>query len=380
LKKEIERRQFLKQAVVGTVIKPAVISPQDWAKRNVSTYQSEVDSSAASGRERIPSVEPIPMVSGALLADSFEDRTIDANLWSRPNWMTEHDPYISVNAENSRLRISGESHPAGKDNQYVGILSKYFRETDVVLAVRMRIRTLFEKVGRIRHIAHLCTGDWPDFFMEINFGTTVAGPPPRWFSGYVDRIWNYAGYSNYLKPTMPATADEPTTWHDVAIKHDGVTQETQSYLIQGGQWKPVGPPATLHFNHAHVELKVDVGVEGVKVDTEFDNARLYLNPAHNPVMIIVSSPVFEQKRPENPIHNLEVRVFDEETGRLLGKGRTDQGGQSPVLLQTNVLYPVPGRIEVWNGNRQILQGRIPCLAVQGLYPGDVWMLRFPHKQ
>jgi hypothetical protein len=380
LKKETERRQFLKQAVLGTVLEPTMINADSTSKSNASTFQPKADVSAVSGRDRIPSVEPIAMVSGALLADSFDARTIDEKLWSRPNWMTEHDPYIAVNAENSRLRISGSSHPAGKENQYVGILSKYFRETDVVLAVRMRIRTLFGKVGRIRHIAHLCTGDWPDFFMEINFGTTEAGLPPRWFGGYVDRIWNYAGYSNYLEPALPASGEEARTWHDVAIRHDGITQETQSYLIQAGHWKPVGPPAKLHFNHAHVELKVDVGIGGVKVDMEFDDARLYRNPAHTPVMIVVSSPVVEQTRPETPIHNLEARVFDEETGSLLGKGRTDHGGQCPVLLETNVLYPVPARIEVWSGDQQVLEGRIHCLGVQGLYPGDVWMLRFSPKR
>src|SRR5262249_30795927 len=158
----------------------------------------------------------------------------------------------------------------GRDHQYAGVLSTYFRETDVVVSALIRVATPFDKTGRVRHLVHLCTGDWPDFFTEIDFGKVDAGPP-RWHSAYLDRIWEYSGYGKYVNPTLPATGKESTDWHQIVIVHDGTTHAAQNYLIQAGTWNPVGPPHKIKMNHSHVELKVDVAVSGVRVEVDFDD-------------------------------------------------------------------------------------------------------------
>jgi hypothetical protein len=94
------------------------------------------------------------------------------------------------------------------------VISKYFRETYVVLATRTRIQSPFEKPGRIQYPIHLCTGDWPDFFNEIVFGRITSGPP-RWFAAYLDRIWVYSGFKESFEPTLPAAGTEGTEWHTV---------------------------------------------------------------------------------------------------------------------------------------------------------------------
>jgi len=317
--------------------------------------------------------EAIPMVSGALLADGFDGTQLDTNVWARPNWMTEHDPYIAVGVSNGRLLISGISHPAGKDHQYVGIISKYFRETDVVLVARIRAQSSFESDGRLQHMVHLCTGDWPDFFTEIIFGRISSGPP-RWYAGYLGKVWDYEGYADYIEPTHTATGKEAVEWHTVVLQHDGTTGKTQNYLIVGADWVPIGPPHTLRFNHAHVELKVDVNVAGARVQMEVDDVRLYLNPAHHPATIVFSSRVVHD-RPELAISNQRVRILEDGSGRLLGEGMTDEGGQARVMLRTDVAYPVAADIEVWNENTEVFRSKIPGSGVRGLYPGDVWALR-----
>ena len=328
---------------------------------------------SARAGDHVPFVEPVSMLSGALLADSFDGTHLNANLWWRPNWMVQNDPYISVGVENGRLLISGLSHPAGTDHQYVGVISKYFRETDVVLVARIRVQSSFEKDGRIQHMVHLCSGDWPDFFTEIIFGRISTGPP-RWFAAYVDKIWEHSGYTQYLEPTHAATNAEAQEWHTVVLKHDGLTGETQNYLILDHEWIPIGPPHTLRFNHTHVELKVDVSAVGTSVQMEADDVRLYLNPAHNPVTIVVSSRVV-RNRPELPIGNQNVRIVEESAPRLLGESMTDEGGQAKVFLRGDVVYPVAARIEVWDGNREVLRSRISGDGIRGLYPGDVWAVR-----
>jgi hypothetical protein len=328
----------------------------------------------AAGGQQVAFGEPTAIISGALISDDFNDRQLDATVWSRPNWMVEHNPYIAVGVENGRLLISGNSHPEGKDHQYVGVISRYFRETDVVLVARIRAQSSFEKEGRIQHMVHLCSGDWPDFFTEIIFGR-ISNGPPQWFSAYVGKLWEYSGFTEYLQPARPATGDESTNWHTVALVHDGITGETQDYLVRDRDWAPVGPEHNLHFNHTHVELKVDVSVVNSRVQMEVDDVRLYLNPAHNPATIVLSSRIINENHPELPIKNQKIRIFEDGSTRLLGEGMTDEGGQARVFLRKDALYPVAVTIEVWNEDKEILHSKIPGTSVHGLYPGDVWALR-----
>ena len=172
---------------------------------------------SARAEHEVPIVDAIPMLSGALLADSFDGPELDTRIWHRPGWM-RNDPHLSVEVEQGRLYISGISGPVRKHHHYVGVLSNYFRETDVVLVARMRVQSSFEKPGRIQHHVHLCTGDWPDFFTETVFGKIDVGPP-RWFSAYLDKLWEYSGYAELINPTLPATGKEASEWHEVVIAH-----------------------------------------------------------------------------------------------------------------------------------------------------------------
>ena len=59
----------------------------------------------------IPFVNPFFMLSGALLADSFDGPYLDTNLWSRPSWLVDNHKTIGVKTENGHRVISGPSHP-----------------------------------------------------------------------------------------------------------------------------------------------------------------------------------------------------------------------------------------------------------------------------
>lgn len=149
-------------------------------------------------------VEAVPVISGALLAEGFEQPDLDSKVWHRPDWLVRHNPYISVAIEHGQLHISGISRPSGMVHQYVGVISGNYRETDVVLAANLRVRSAFDREGRIQHFIHLCTGDWPDFFSEVVFGKIRTGPPV-WAAGNVHRIWHYDGHDEYLQPVVPAS-------------------------------------------------------------------------------------------------------------------------------------------------------------------------------
>jgi hypothetical protein len=333
---------------------------------------------APAGNE-IPVVDPFFMLSGALLKDGFDGPQLDATLWSRPAWLVDNHKTIGAKLENGHLVISGPSHPEKQHHQYAGVISKYFRETDVVLAAEVRSESPFEGKGRIQHMVHLCSGDYPDFFTEIIFGKIAAADPPRWHAAYLGKVWEYAGFEDYLDPIHRATGAEATRWHTVVLTHDGTTSKTQNYLIADGKWIPIGPTHTVRFNHTHIELKVDVNVPEVPVRMAIDNVRLYPNPAHHPVTIVVYTGVSGNK-PKLPIHNQKVQVFEEGSTQLLGEALTDVGGEARISLRTDVLFPVAATIMVSDDKVPLVQSRIARQGINGLYPGDVWALDLRHKR
>jgi len=100
----------------------------------------------------------------------------------------------------------------------------------------MQVQSPFDREGRIQHMVHLCSGDYPDFFTEIIFGKIARADTARWHSAYVARIWEYSGYGTYLEPVHPATETQTARWHTVVLAHDGATSQTQNHLVVDGKW------------------------------------------------------------------------------------------------------------------------------------------------
>jgi hypothetical protein len=328
------------------------------------------------GADRVPQfVDAISVISGAVLADCFDQQEIDRRIWHRPDWLEQHNPYIAVEPEHGWLHLSGMSHPSGENFQYVGLISSNFRETDVVLTARMRVRSSFEKEGRIQHIVHLCTGDWPDFFTEIVFGKIWNGPPV-WSSAYVNRVFDLQGHAEYVRPVVPATGREASEWHEVVIDHDGVTGETRNYLVIDGSRRPVGPVVRIPFHHTHVELKVDVNAAEAQVAMEVGDVRMYVRPERHPAIVVVNSQIVNGHS-DPPIDGLRVRLFATGSGRTLGEAVTDESGQAKISLPEDLTYPIEAQIEVSDSHGPLLKAKTPFGGVTGLYPGDVWAVRFP---
>jgi hypothetical protein len=152
------RRQFMERRGLSAALAASVL-PAGGAQPSSDGVQAARVANSAVGVA--PMVEPTPMISGALLADSFAGRHLDPALSSRPNWLVEHSPYIAVAPNNGHLEVTGLSRPAGTQHQFVGIVSRYFRQTDVVLTARLRVQSPSDRSGRIQHHFHLCMGEQP---------------------------------------------------------------------------------------------------------------------------------------------------------------------------------------------------------------------------
>ncbi len=357
----------------------ALVTNATFTAATADAVASAAAPAAVATSNTIPVVDPFFMLSGALLKDGFDGPGLDAALWSRPSWLVENHKTLGVKVENGHLVISGRSQPEKQHHQYAGVLSRYFRETDVVLAAEVQVQSPFEGKGRIQHMVHLCSGDYPDFFTEIIFGKLAADDAPRWHAAYLAKVWEYSGYAEYLDPIQRATGSEASQWHTVVLTHDGTTSKTQDYLVFERKWLPIGPPHSVRFNHSHIELKVDVNVPNVPIQMAVDNVRLYPNPACNPVTIVVYTGVSGGK-PKAPVHDQKVQIVEEGSARVLGEALTDEGGEARVSLRTDVLFPVGATITVSDGATAVVQARIPRQGVDGLYPGDVWALDLRHKR
>ena len=335
--------------------------------------------SSVQGADRgVRLVDAIPVISGAVLADRFDQQEVDRRIWHRPDWLEQHNPYIAVEPEHGWLHLSGVSRAAGESFQYVGLISSNFRETDVILAARMRVRSAFENEGRIQHIVHLCSGDWPDFFTEVVFGKIRSGPPV-WSSGYVNRVFDFQGHSEYIQPVVQATGREASEWHEILIDHDGVTGETRDYVVIEGSRRPLGPVVRIPFHHTHVELKVDVNAAEAQVAMEVGDVRLYLRPERHPAIIVVNSQIVNGHS-EPPIEGLRVRLVATGSGRTVGEAMTDESGQAKIALAPDLTYPIEAEIEVSDLHGPVFKAKIPSAGVTGLYPGDVWAVRYPRRR
>jgi hypothetical protein len=163
------------------------------------------------------------------------------------------------------------------------------------------------------------------------------------------------------------------------IDHDGVTGETRDYVIVDGSRRPVGPVVRIPFHHTHVELKADVNADEVQVAMEVGDVRLYLRPEHHPAIIVVNSQIVNG-RSEPPIEGLRVRLVATALGRTIGEAITDESGQTRIALAPELTYPIDAQIEVSDVLGPVLKAKIPSTGVVGLYPGDVWAVRFPRRR
>lgn len=200
-----------------------------------------------------------------------------------------------------------------------------------------------------------------------------------WSSGYINHVFDFQGYSEYIQPVVPATGREASEWHEVIIDHDGVTGETRDYVVIDGSRRPVGPVVRIPFHHTHVELKVDVNASEAQVAMEVGDVRLYLRPERHPAIIVVNSSIVNGHS-EPPIDGLRVRLVATGSGRTVGEAITDESGQAKISLAPDLTYPIEAQIEVSDSHGPLLKAKIPSAGVTGLYPGDVWAVRFPRRR
>jgi len=359
------------------------------------TFTSVKAEPESSDSKTVPKIE-MKQICGALLRDDFNGDQIDRNLWHRLKF---NPAGIRVEVDQGELCIRGVSRrmdtdQPGTDSRHMsrGVFSRYFAQTDVSLAVKVKIPSgiAVEPGSHVANV-HLC-GVNPDAYPEVLFGKLESGQTKSIFAEYSNlgnrpwpdaRGWWFSvvqGTSTWEKvgEEIPELGDERERFHDVLVEYDESTQLATAFLNVNDQWIQLGHERFVSRGATTVELKM-VNITdryGFHRDIRFDDCRLYLNPRRNPVRLITNA--YDIKKGHLPYDGPKLRaeLYNRSGEHLISKGFMDKSGfvYLPVDHPEWIAFPVSAMVRLFQENKELARGTIDADGINGLYPGDAWII------
>lgn len=191
------------------------------------------------------------------------------------------------------------------------------------------------------------------------FGITNQDPGRLW--------WRVSGQP------LAERGDEKERFYDVLVDYNEQTRLSRAYIKLGGQWSQLGETETVVRGITRIELKLtDVTpAHGTYREARFDDCRFYLNPRHHPIRMVVktgSAPYVGERL------RIELRTAD--GTNKVSEGYTDQQGIALLSVDSAhwIAFPVSAAVGVFRGDEELARVDIESRGVEGLYPGDVWVL------
>lgn len=354
---------------------------------------------AHSGQKEPPIVKLQQAVCGALLRDDFSSPTVNQCLWHLPL----EDPGIRVTIDKGELCIRGTSAPIpeellrkeiGKLWRFAGVTSRRYPQTDVSLAVRVKMPSgISQEPGLHGVCVHLC-GVEPDTYPEVLFGKVegnatqeilhqynrgtpddVPYPDARgWFLGVINQDQGDNLYLIAGRP-LPEVGDERKEFHDVLIDYDAQLRSSRAFLKVAGRWVELGKAEPLIRGLTAVELKImDVTpLYGAYREARFDDCRLYPYPRRHPIRFIAVSGSYHV-RYHGP--GLRVALYTADGAHQVSEGYLDGYGMVNLSVDSPlwVAFPVSAMVRIFRDQKELARSFIEARGVDGLYPGDVWVL------
>ena len=319
------------------------------------------------------------MFNGVITADDFSGRKLDPKLWSVLTY-----PELKVYVEDGTLHLKGTApsgtSPEGKRRYTAsgfGVFSlpAHTPRTKILNAV------MAAKV-RFNH-------DWkqPGFDSSPTFSFHYCGTGPdinasilRSFSrGKLRWRFGRGGTIGSTRKVVGAPPDEQALasiddhqWLTLFTVHRG--SEAVGYVLgPDGRWLQVGTPLVTWMFAKRIELKMLYGSPGFQVDVEFDDARLYPLPADAPVRVAVT---VADSRDTRRTWGMTVKIVSEDGTRVLAEKTGGPGGDLfDLTLPSDLVYPIAGKIQLFQGEQLDAEFPVEQKGVVGLYPGDIWQVR-----
>jgi hypothetical protein len=254
--------------------------------------------------------------------------------------------------------------------RFTGVVSrKRVSPADAILVARMKVpRGLRASGGLERYMVHFC-GATPDYFTEVVFGRDRDGR-----RGWSFLAGSQFGHNTDYTPT-PVGEWDPSEYQLVKIDYDVSRQVSSAHVWSrpGRAWRSIGTPQKVFLSSVQVELKVNLPQDGIKIEAMFDDCRLYPRPETAPVRILV----YKYPHPGFVFPGATVTVRHQ--GETLGSCVTDGDGICSIRLPSHLTYPIDGRIHLSMEREDFGWAVIPSSGVQGLYPGDLWVINAPAR-
>lgn len=322
-------------------------------------------------RVTTPALRIVQHCCGALLRDDFAREW--QNYW-REVWV--QDTALKVYCKDGRLRISGISGkpvPVCADHhefRFTGLVSRNFVQRDVVLACQMQVLApLPQRPVRARYLVHLC-GAMPDYFVDQGISHEPDDRRGWFFAPIAD---GYPFSHDHQVPFVSVDELAPDKEHLLVIEHRADNHQTLGWVIDAGVRRPLGE-ARIFMSATQIELKVDVPYDGVQVDVAYDNVRLYPRPEIALARFVLLKPPF----PYFPFPNA-VLVVSDTNGKVIARMQTDAFGEAACALPSERVYPIGVTVSVETEGKQMGVATIQASDIDGLYPGDVWVIIAPDE-
>lgn len=305
----------------------------------------------------------VKLVDGALLSDDFQD-DLDRRRWRI--WSQAEG--VTVRCGGGQLEVSGRVKPGPRLAQgFTGVVSKTFRELDVVLRAQMAfLRHPWDAAEPWVGMVHLCATS-PDSYTEACYGK-FEGERPEWHvndrSGQLYSDRRGSGFAGKLGE-----------WGDVRIAYDAATRTSGTALRLGGPdapWRDFARSKPMPFHSVKIELKTQVGVVDGEVAFAFKNCRLFRRAKSATVDVAV----FGLFGTDVAITGVTVAAeILGQTSPAIAAAAVDELGRARLAFPEEIDYPAQARIKVIRGERELLAlETAPVAGVDGVYPGDLWAM------
>ncbi len=312
-------------------------------------------------------------VNGALLVDDFDAPALDTKLWR----IWQQDGGLTVQHKDGHLVIAGRTGdvreiPPTAGFRFTGLVSKVrFQPADAVLVAKMKVPGGIQSTsGMERYNVHFCAAS-PDYFTEVILGRDRDGR-----SGWSFLSGSQYGHNTDYIPT-PIGEWDPKQFQTIKIDYDSASQVSRGWLwsSESRSWKPAGAQQDIFLSAVQVELKVNIPQNGLNVEARFDDCRLYRKPESAPVKILV----YRYPVPTFSFPGVSVSLYEADGKTLIGKGLTDANGMCSIALSGSLTYPIAAVIKLQHAGEDLGSAKIQSSGVEGLYPGDLWVVNAPGR-
>jgi len=315
----------------------------------------------------------IPLATGALFTDDFNGDDIDYKQWRlmpfiNRDWVSLKEGALRIKGRLQRPQSNILMHNRPGMTVHLGLTTPRFPTADVVAVMRMKVLSHPLSNGKSWvSVLHVCNFR-PDYFSEIRFGSQTGQK----------LVWNFASRDtmNIRTDGIGAFGDESDRYYTVKVERDGPSRKMTGYVEGPNGWVCVGKVKDTHLFASRIEVKAVTKSDDLNFDIYVDDIRLYPHPDRNRLFFVIMSSL-THLYPSPRSDALSLKLFHSDGKTIIGEGErlaADDPYAFSVALSREITFPIGAVIKLYYDTKEVGCGQIKSDGVNGLYPGDIWVI------